>query len=160
MDRIAFRTKAAKLDEQIRRDAEEFSELPSLRLTDFSFPVDGIRNAASRAKNREEVGLAKAAGFEQCLQCLFGSQFRNDWVRLLVVLYQPDEQAAKRFLLRAPACAFIEKGFDALGYLLEFRVILDNPRQRAGKQCRIFAPIQAAATSSLFSRRRGCIRCA
>jgi hypothetical protein len=84
----------------------------------------------------------------------------NEWVRLLVIVYQPDDQTAKRFLLRGPACALVEKRFDAFGYLLEFRVILDNARQRVRKQLPIFAPIQVSALSNLFPTRRGCIRCA
>jgi len=88
-----------------------------------------------------------------------GSQFRNEWVKLLVVLYQPDEQTAKRFLLRGSARTLVEKGFDVFSYLSEFRVIFDNPRQRSGEQLRIFAPIQAAVPSSVFSTSRGRIPC-
>ena len=78
---------------------------------------------------------------------------------LLIIVDQSEQQTAECLFFRCSARTFIEKRLDAFAYLSEFRFIFDNAGQRAGKQFRILAPIQATVPSSFFSSHHGCIRC-
>ena len=74
---------------------------------------------------------------------------------LLIVFDEPQQQTAKRFFLACSALPLVEQRFNTLRNPFQFRIILDDARQRTRKQFGILPAIQPTAASSLSSRSRG-----
>ena len=115
---------------------------------------------ASRAENRNEVGLPEIPRFHQCVQRFVWGKTRNGRMRFLIVVNQLEQQAAERLFLRRAAFALVQQGLKAARHSLDFFIALDNARQCAGKQHGIFLSIESSATDSLSSTSRDRTPCA
>src|SRR5438309_8338128 len=79
-----------ELNEQVCRDLEKRGEFLCLLLADGTFAIQDLGNAATRAKDGQQVFRCPAAGFHQVSQHLVR---RHKWQRVMAVVMGLDQNS-------------------------------------------------------------------